>query len=77
MAHWERRIQQIKRRLEEIAEANEWLHSFISQAEASEPRGREAEEQNSRGAEERRSTSTPLPSHSPARSDLYEITLRY
>lgn len=77
MAHWERRIQQIKRRLGEIAEADGWLHSFISQAEAAEQRGREAEEQKSGGAAGRRSTSIPLHPHSPARSDSPEITLRY
>lgn len=77
MAHWERRTQQIKRRLAEIAEADKWLHTFISQAEASEQRGRGAEEQRNGGAGGRRSTSAALRPHSTAQSDPPEVTLRY
>ncbi len=69
MVHWERRTQQIKRRLAEIAEANEWLHNFIGQAEAS--------EQGSGRAEERRGTPAPPHSNAIARSAPDEITLRY
>jgi len=69
MAHWERRTQQIKRRLAEIAEADKWLHTFISQAETS--------EQKDSRAEERRSTSAPRHSNATARSAPDEVTLRY
>lgn len=33
LAHWEQRIQHIHKRLLEIVEADEWLRSFLRQAE--------------------------------------------
>jgi hypothetical protein len=69
MAHWDRRIQQIKQRLGQITEAESWLRSFLGQAEAS--------EQGSGRAEERRGTPAPLHSNATARSAPDEVTLRY
>lgn len=33
MGHWEQRIQHLQQRLDNIAEADMWLRSFVDQAE--------------------------------------------
>jgi len=72
MAHWDRRIQQIKQRLGEIAQAEEWLRGFIGQADLSETSDSgscpQLPEQKGRGQKR-------APAIDP--SDLREITVRY
>ena len=62
MAHWERRIQQIRQRLGEIAEAESWLQSFLGKAETP--------EEPSHSSGRKKTAAAPLSSPSA-------VTLRY
>lgn len=63
MAHWERRIERIKRRLGEIARAEEWLRGFADRAEAS--------------LDQQQVGSTLEGTPAAASSELHEITIQY